>query len=123
MLETTGSYTPRTNAAATAIGSKMYMMGGRGKHSYTKKNNIACDTLVEIFDFETRCWSTGPKLPKGKGNYSIRYAPCAGVVGGRVVLVGGGGLGTLQLHEDGWRKGPGMSGRTIPYAAATNVKV
>ena len=70
---------PVSNFVAGVIGTKLYVAGGlRWEHGW----RIASDEL-QVFDFETRTWSLGPRLP------GPRYYGAGCVCDGRLYLVGG----------------------------------
>ena len=70
---------PVSNFVGGVIGSKLYVAGGlRWEHGW----RIASDEL-QVYDFETRTWSLGPRLP------GPRYYGAGCVCDGRLYIVGG----------------------------------
>jgi N-acetylneuraminic acid mutarotase len=84
----------RRALTATAVGSKVYVLGGLG----------ADGKPTDVFDVETKKWSTAPALP-GEGKKAMAFSPSAATVGGRVVVNMASGT-TYRLNEkgDGWEK-------------------
>ncbi|HZN24510.1 MAG TPA: hypothetical protein VFB75_09800, partial [Burkholderiales bacterium] len=70
--------TPRQNAAAAVLGSKIYVIGGQDGTDQPREGRV-----VEIFDTATGAWSTGPLLPKR------RRFPAAAVLDGTIYVIGG----------------------------------
>jgi len=107
----------RRALTATAVGSKVYVLGGLG----------ADGKPCEIFDVETKKWTTGPALPDVAAEGATRamaFSPAAGTVGGRVVVNTAAG-GVYRLTTDGkeWEKvgavvNPRVVARLIPVGPA-----
>jgi N-acetylneuraminic acid mutarotase len=68
---------PREHLAATALGGKVYALGGRLAGLDTNR------ATVEAYDPRTNRWSRRPDLPTARGGTG------AAAVGGRIVSVGG----------------------------------
>ena len=56
---------------ATAVGSKVYVLGGLGAEGKP----------TEVFDVATKTWSTAPSLPE-EGKQAMAFSPAAATVGG-----------------------------------------
>jgi N-acetylneuraminic acid mutarotase len=107
----------RRALTATAVGSKVYVLGGLG----------ADGKAIEIFDVETGKWATGPALPDVAAEGAARamaFSPAAGTVNGRVVVTTAAGS-VYRLTADGsaWEKvgaaaNPRVVARLIPVGPA-----
>jgi len=105
----------RRALTATAVGSKVYILGGLG----------ADGKPTEIFDVETKKWTTGPALPAVEGKaQAMSFSPAAGTVGGRVIVNTSSGF-VYRLTTDGadWEKvgevaNPRVVARLIPMGPA-----
>ncbi len=75
--------TARHHLGVTALGGKLYAVGGRGP------GDLSLDA-AERFDPVTNAWERLPRLPLGSGGLALA------VRGGRVVALGGGD------DDDGW---------------------
>lgn len=102
----------RRALTATAVGSKVYVLGGLSSEGSTLD--------VAVFDVESKKWSTAPKLPEAGG---MGFSPAAATVGGQVVVNTLGGP-VYRLTKDGtaWEKvgeaaKKRMVHRMIPYSA------
>lgn len=103
----------RRALTATAVGSKVYVLGGLG----------ADGKPTAVFDADTKTWSTAPALPaEGKG--AMAFSPSAATVGGRVVVnTAAGPVYRLSEKGDAWEKvgaaeTPRMVARMVPLGAA-----
>lgn len=112
----------RRALTATAVGSKVYVLGGLG----------ADGKPIEIFDVESGKWATGPALPDVAADGAARamaFSPAAGTVGGRVVVnTAAGGLYRLTADGNGWEKvgaaaNARVVARLVPVGPATAVLV
>ena len=83
----------RRALTATAIGSKVYVLGGLG----------ADGKPTDVFDVDTKKWTTVPALP-GDGKKAMAFSPSAATVGGRVVVNMASGT-MYRLNEKGRRGG------------------
>jgi N-acetylneuraminic acid mutarotase len=84
----------RRALTATAVGSKVYVLGGLG----------ADGKPTDVFDVETKKWSTAPALP-GDGKKAMAFSPSAATVSGRVVVnTVGGPVYRLNEKGDAWEK-------------------
>jgi hypothetical protein len=103
----------RRALTATAVGSKVYIIGGLGAEGKP----------TEILDVETRKWATGPALP-GEGKRAMSFSPASAAVGGRVVVnTAAGSVYRLTIDEKGWEKvgaaaAPRIVARLIPVGRA-----
>ncbi|HYH67957.1 MAG TPA: hypothetical protein VD866_24885 [Urbifossiella sp.] len=102
----------RRALTATAVGTKVYVLGGLGAEG----------KATDIFDAATRTWSTGPALPL-EGKKAMSFSPAAATVNGRVVVNTVSG-GVYRLTADGqtWEKvgqaaTPRMVARLVPHGA------
>lgn len=112
--------TPRSEAAAAALGGKLFVIGGRSS------SRMATDA-VEVYDAETGAWSTGGRLPR-----PARSAT-ASVLDGRLFVIGGAGgddnaLSTVQVYDPKtgfWSvsETPRLTGYTSPAAPAPLVNM
>lgn len=99
----------RRALTATAVGSKVYVLGGLG----------ADGKPTEVLDVETRKWTTGPALPM-EGKRAMTFSPAAATVGGRVVVnTVAGPVYRLAATGNEWEKvgaagTPRMVARLIP---------
>lgn len=102
----------RRALTATAIGTKVYVLGGL---------DVTANALnrVEIFDLANGQWSTGPDFPGGR----VGFSPAANTVNGRIILNTSEGS-TFRLTEDGkdWEKvgtsaTKRMVARLLPHGA------
>ena len=76
---TTGTFTPRNNLCACAVGGKIYTLGG-----YNAQAPGDMDVL-EVFDPATNAWTT----PKTTGTFTPHGAFTANVVNGKIYAIGG----------------------------------
>lgn len=104
----------RRALTATAVGSKVYILGGLGAEGLAN----------EVLDVSTRTWSTVPALPTD-GRKTMAFSPSATTVHGRVVVnTVAGPVYRLNTAENGWEKvavakTPRMVARMIPLNATT----
>jgi hypothetical protein len=70
--------TPRDEAQAWTSGSRIHVIGGRGK-----TNDVPTGRVVDILDTATMTWSTGPALPGARSRFAVSS------IGGRLVVLGG----------------------------------
>jgi hypothetical protein len=70
--------TPRDEAEAHTSGSRIHVVGGRGK-----TNDVPSGRVVEVFDTATLTWSTGPALPVARSRFALSS------IDGRLVVLGG----------------------------------
>lgn len=94
----------RRALTATAVGSKVYVLGGLG----------ADGKPTDIFDVETKKWTTDPALP-GVGKKAMAFSPSAATVGGHVVVnTVAGPVYRLTEKGDAWeRVGAAETPRTV----------
>lgn len=84
----------RRALTATVVGTKVYVLGGLGAEGKP----------TDVFDVETRKWSTAPALP-AEGKKAMAFSPSAATVGGRVVVnTAAGPVYRLNDKGDGWEK-------------------
>jgi N-acetylneuraminic acid mutarotase len=84
----------RRALTATAVGTKVYVLGGLGAEGKP----------TDIFDVATKTWGTGPALPL-EGDTAMAFSPAATTVNGRVVVnTVSGGLYRLTADGQGWDK-------------------
>ena len=107
----------RRALTATAVGPKVYILGGLG----------ADGKPIEIFDLETKKWTNGPALPgvtAAGATQAMAFSPAAGTVGGRVVVnTAAGGMYRLTTDGADWEKvgdvaNPRVVARLIPMGPA-----
>jgi hypothetical protein len=84
----------RRALTATAVGSKVYVLGGLGAEGKP----------TDILDVTTGKWTTGPALPV-EGRKAMSFSPAAATVNGRVVVNTAAGT-NYRLSTDGatWEK-------------------
>lgn len=103
----------RRALTATVIGTKVYVLGGLG----------ADGKPTDVFDVETRKWSTAPALP-AEGERAMAFSPSAATVNGRVVVnTVGGPVYRLNEKGDAWEKvgaaeTPRMVARMVPLGVS-----
>jgi hypothetical protein len=84
----------RRALTAAAVGTKVYVLGGLGAEGKP----------TDVFDVETRKWTTGPALP-AEGKKPTSFSPSAATVGGRVIVnTAAGPVYRLNDTGDGWEK-------------------
>jgi hypothetical protein len=92
--------TARHHAGAAAIGTDVYVVGGRARR------DLSLD-VVERYDSRTRRWETAPHLPQGVGALALVAAR------GRLVAIGGGddieewvtpGTWSFEPATERWRR-------------------
>ncbi len=104
----------RRALTATAVGSKVYVLGGLGAEGKP----------TDVFDVEMRKWTTAPALPID-GKRAMAFSPAAASVGGRVVVcTASGAVYRLNDKADGWEKvgaaeTPRIVARMIPLDPTT----
>ncbi|QJX00842.1 Kelch repeat-containing protein [Frigoriglobus tundricola] len=104
----------RRALTATAVGSKVYVIGGLGAEGKP----------TDVYDVDAKAWSTVPALP-GDDKKSMAFSPSAATVGGRVVVnVAAGPVYRLNEAGDGWEKvgaaaTPRVVARMIPLGPST----
>lgn len=102
----------RRALTATAVGSKVYVLGGLGAEG----------KATDVFDAETKKWSTAAALPL-EGKKAMSFSPAAATVNGRVVVnTAAGAMYRLSAGGDAWEKvgaveTPRMVARLIPLSA------
>lgn len=101
----------RRALTASAIGTKVYVIGGLGAEG----------KATEVFDLATRTWSKAAALP-GEGARSMSFSPAATTLGDRIIVATASG-GVYRLSQDGsaWEKvgtaTPRIVARMIPLDA------
>ncbi len=104
----------RRALTATAVGSKVYVLGGLN----------ADGQPTDVYDVDTKKWSTVAALP-GDNKKAMAFSPSAATVGGRVVVnVAAGPIYRLNAAGDGWEKvgavaTPRIVARMIPLGPTT----
>ena len=84
----------RRALTATAVGSKVYVLGGLG----------ADGKPTDVFDVDTKKWTTAPALPTEEKKVTT-FSPSAATVGGRVVVnTVAGPFYRLTADDTGWEK-------------------
>jgi len=83
----------RGAAAAAVIGDKLYVAGGAPQTFYGTNSEGTPYGTLEIYDFKTREWATGPEMPVPR-HHTVGVA-----LGGRF-YVAGGRSGLLDLNND-----------------------
>lgn len=84
----------RRALTAAAVGTKVYVLGGLGAEK--------AELTVNVFDVESRQWTTGPALPAAGG---MGFSPAAATVGGQVVVnTLGGPIYRLTVDGTAWEK-------------------
>jgi N-acetylneuraminic acid mutarotase len=108
----------RRALTATAVGNKVYVIGGLGAEG----------KATDIFDVATRTWSTGPALPL-EGKKAMSFSPAAATVNGRVVVnTAAGAMYRLTADGQAWEKvgqaaTPRIVARLLPRDAASALLV
>ncbi|HEX4609995.1 MAG TPA: hypothetical protein VH092_17515 [Urbifossiella sp.] len=108
----------RRALTATAVGTKVYVLGGLGAEG----------KATDILDAATRTWTTGPALP-ADGKKAMTFSPAAATVNGRVVVnTVAGPVYRLTADGQSWEKvgqaaTPRMVARLLPRDAATALLV
>lgn len=96
---------PLSHPASAAIGGKLYLAGGfiYGSGGTYSRN------LLQIYDVATASWTTGAPMP------TPRYATSAGVIDGKLVVVGGlnegGHLSIVEIYDpalNSWTTGASL---------------
>lgn len=112
---------PRNHMGATAIGDKIYVVGGQHRHEEGTSNQ----TQVDVFDTSEGQWSRAADMPVGRGHISASTF----ATDGRIFVVGGaenGGAGVPSSRvasydpaTDTWAELPSLpAGRKTPVAGA-----
>jgi hypothetical protein len=70
--------TPRDETMAYTSGSRIHVIGGRGK-----TNDVPTGRVVEVLDTTSMTWSTGPALPSARSRFAVSS------IDGRLVVLGG----------------------------------
>jgi hypothetical protein len=84
----------RRALTASAIGTKVYVVGGLGADGG--------DRRVDVLDVATGKWSEGPAMPGGE---RVAFSPAACTVGGRLILnTSEGPVYRLNEKADDWEK-------------------
>ena len=100
----------RRALTATAVGAKVFVLGGLG----------ADGKPTDVFDAETKTWSTAPALP-AEGKKAMAFSPSAATVNGRVIVnTVAGPVYRLTEKGDSWEKvgaveTPRMVARMVPF--------
>jgi serine/threonine-protein kinase PknK len=74
--------TPRAGHAAGVIGDRLYVVGGMTDSAFVDKERPPL-TSLEIYDFRTGEWSSGPDMPTGRHHFD------AAVLDGQLYAIGG----------------------------------
>lgn len=82
--------TPRGGHAAEVIGDRLYVLGGTTESAFVNQDLLPL-TSLEIFDFRTGEWSSGPDMPTGRHHFD------AAVLDGQLYAIGGRTAGDYSL--------------------------
>ncbi len=102
----------RRALTATAVGSKVFVIGGLGAEG----------KATDIYDVASRTWSTGPALPL-EGKKAMSFSPAAATVNGRVVVnTASGAMYRLTADGHAWEKvgqcaTPRLVARLVPHGS------
>ncbi|MBN9524427.1 hypothetical protein J0H58_38920 [bacterium] len=108
----------RRALTATAVGGKVYVIGGLGAEG----------KATDVFDVATRTWSTGPALPL-EGKKAMSFSPAAATVNGRVVVnTAAGAMYRLTADGQAWEKvgqaaTPRIVARLLPNDTASTLLI
>lgn len=95
----------RRALTATAVGSKVYVLGGLGAEGKP----------TDVFDAETKKWSTAAALPL-EGKKAMSFSPAAATVNGRVIVnTVAGPVYRLTADGEAWEK---VGGAEVPRMVA-----
>ena len=109
--------TARFALAASAVGDKVYVIGGMASGSYL--------ATVEVYNTETNTWATGTPMP------TTREAIAVSVIGSKIYVIGGQGTGgrlnTTEIYDTGtntWTTGASMpTAKVAPASSVVGSKI
>jgi N-acetylneuraminic acid mutarotase len=82
--------TPRGGHAAEVIGDRLYVFGGTTESAFTDQDLVPL-TSLDIFDFRTGEWSSGPDMPTGRHHFD------SAVLAGQLYAIGGRTAGDYSM--------------------------
>jgi len=101
--------TARFNLAASAVGGKLYVLGG--------VDSSGSLNVVEVYDPIANTWTTAAPMPTARGSFSVA------ILNGKIYAMGGGtsNVDVYDPSNDSWSViAPNLTARNSPAAATDN---
>jgi N-acetylneuraminic acid mutarotase len=84
--------TPRGGHTAEVVGDRLYVFGGTTESAFINQDLLPL-TSLEIFDFRTGEWSSGPEMPTGRHHFD------SAALDGQLYAIGGRTAGDFSLDS------------------------